>query len=167
MKQDSVKLEAISSNDRADIQTLISNWLTRLHDAQIGHYTCSEKLYNKANMTGYALILSSTVVTAMLFMNAEGLLKMFLVMMSIISATLSGVVSFARFAEKAEQHRAAASCYGKLRRQLDKLNCTKLNPDSEELNKQLKILRIEWEYTSRNAPLTPFSAIKSKSKVNS
>ncbi|MGS0682848.1 SLATT domain-containing protein [Shewanella sp. 125m-7] len=167
MKQDSVtELEAISSNNRADIHALINNWLTRLHDAQTGHYTCSEKLYNRANRTGYALILSSTVVTAMLFMEAGGLLKLFLVTMSIVSATLSGVVSFARFAEKAEQHRSAASCYGKLRRQLEKLDTTKSNINDGELDKRLKILRIEWEYTSRNAPLTPLSAIKSKSNTD-
>ncbi|GGQ33773.1 SLATT domain-containing protein [Shewanella litoralis] len=156
------ELAAIPNNIKT--QTLITNWIKRLHDAQIGHYTCSEQLYNRANLTGYALILSSTVVTAMLFMDAEGYYKLLLVFMSILSAILSGVVSFARFAEKAEQHRAAASCYGKLRRQLEKLNTVEQKDANEELNKQLKILRIEWEYTSRNAPLTPLSAIEKLSK---
>jgi hypothetical protein len=156
------KLEAIPNN--FNTQTLITNWIKRLHDAQIGHYTCSEKLYDKANWTGYALILSSTIVTAMLFMDAQGYYKLLLVFMSILSAILSGVVSFARFAEKAEQHRSAASCYGKLRRQLEKLNTIELKVANDELDKQLKILRIEWEYTSRNAPLTPLSAIEKFSK---
>lgn len=157
-----VSHEVTSTNDRTKIYELINQWLTRLHDAQIGHYTCSEKLYSTANKTGYALIISSTIVTAMLFMDAEGYWKLLLVLMSILSATLSGVVSFARFAEKAEQHRSAAGCYGKLRRQLEKLNTIKTRLDDEELNKQLKILRIEWEYTSQNAPLTPIASIKKK-----
>jgi hypothetical protein len=153
-------LETISSNDRTSIYELISQWLTRLHDAQTGHYTSSEKLYSIANKTGYALIISSTIVTAMLFMDAKELWKLLLVIMSILSATLSGVVSFARFAEKAEQHRSAAGCYGKLRRQLEKLNTVKSKLNDDDLDRQLKILRIEWEYTSQNAPLTPFSSIK-------
>jgi hypothetical protein len=157
--------ETTSSNDRTSIYELINQWLTRLHDAQIGHYTCSEKLYSIANNTGYALIISSTIVTAMLFMDAKECWKLFLVMMSILSATLSGVVSFARFAEKAEQHRSAAGCYGKLRRQLEKLNTVKSDLNDYELNKQLKILRIEWEYTSQNAPLTPLASIM-KSKTS-
>lgn len=164
MVQDSsnsiTELETVTNNNKNETYSLINNWLTRLHDAQTGHYVCSEKLYSKANITGYALILSSTIVTAMLFADVDGFLKLFLVIMSVISAMLSGVVSFARFAEKAEQHRSTASCYGKLRRQLEKLNSTKSKLDNNELDKQLKILRIEWEYTSRNAPLTPLSAIK-------
>lgn len=157
---------ATSMGDRTEVYQLISQWLTRLHNAQIGHYTCSEKLYSIANKTGYALIISSTIVTAMLFMDAKGCMKSLLVLMSIISATLSGVVSFARFAEKAEQHRSAAGCYGKLRRQLEKLNTIKTRLDDEELNKQLKILRIEWEYTSQSAPLTPIASIKKNKASN-
>lgn len=151
-------IESNNSSDRANIYELINQWLTRLHDAQIGHYTRSEKLYRRANLTGYALIISSTIVTAMLFMNATDFWKFLLVFMSILSATLSGVVSFARFAEKAEQHRSTGGCYGKLRRQLEKLNTVKAKLSDEELNRQLKILRIEWEYTSQSAPLTPFSS---------
>lgn len=150
-----------------DVQTLINDWLTRLHNAQKGHYTRSETLYLRANLTGYALIISSTIVTAMLFMEAKGLLKYILVCMSIFAAVLSGVVSFARFSEQAEQHRSAAGCYGKLRRQLEKLNIEENLIGNEKLDYKLKILRIEWEYTSQNAPLTPLSAIENKSyKIN-
>jgi len=159
------ELEVVNTNNRSGTHELISNWLTRLHNAQMGHYTQSEQLYSKANITGYALIVSSTVVTAMLFMDAEGAWKYLLVLMSILSATLSGVVSFARFAEKAEQHRSAGGCYGKLRRQLEKLDTIKASLNDSDLDKQLKILRIEWEYTSQNAPLTPYSSLQKVMKL--
>lgn len=57
----------------------------------------------------------------MFFLQAEGGLKLTLFFISVLSAALSGIVSFGRFAEKAELHRSAASCYGKLRRQLENL----------------------------------------------
>ncbi|QUM75526.1 SLATT domain-containing protein [Moritella sp. 24] len=162
---DRAELEVVDAGNRSSIHELISNWLVRLADAQMAHYVQSERLYFKANISGYALITSSTIVTAMLFMNAVGAWKLLLVIMSISSATLSGVVSFSRFAEKAEQHRSAAGCYGKLRRQLEKLNTIKSSLNDNDLDKQLKILRIEWEYTSQNAPLTPYSALKKVMKL--
>ena len=140
-------------------ESLIKDWLLRLHHAQIGHYIISETLYKKADLLGYGLIISSTIVTAMLFLETEGYEKLFLIIMSIIAATLSGVVSFGRFAEKAEQHRSAASSYGKLRRQLEKLSKTIDKISFSEIDAKLKVLRIEWEYVSQNAPLTPRSAI--------
>lgn len=154
------EFEVVETSNRSAVDRLMLSWLGRLHNAQSGHYTQSEKLYKTANRTGYSLIVSSTIVTAMLFMDAQGAWKYLMVFMSIVSAALSGVVSFARFAEKAEQHRSAAGCYGKLRRQLEKLEAVKTTLSDSELDKKLKILRIEWEYTSQNAPLTPLSAIE-------
>jgi hypothetical protein len=144
---------------KEQLELLIKEWLPRLHNAQIGHYTRSEVLYKRADRSGYALIFSSTIVTALLFLETDGILKLLLIGMSIVSATLSGVVSFARFAEKAEQHRSAAGTYGKLRRQLEKLDRTTNRLSFEQLDSRLKVLRIEWEYVSQNAPLTPSSAI--------
>ncbi|EKO3403510.1 SLATT domain-containing protein [Vibrio fluvialis] len=149
-----------SSLAKSELESLIKEWLVRLHHAQVGHYITSEALYKRADRSGYALIISSTIVTAMLFLDTEGLQKMFLIVMSILSAALSGVVSFGRFAEKAEQHRSAAGAYGKLRRQLEKLSNTTGKLEFNEIDSKLKVLRIEWEYVSQNAPLTPRKSIE-------
>ncbi|EPI2684585.1 SLATT domain-containing protein [Vibrio cholerae] len=159
MSNDSVHLVGVEQELKID-KSLIIDWLQRLHDAQVGHYITSEALYKRADISGYALIISSTIVTAMLFLETEGKAKVFLIVMSIIAAALSGVVSFGRFAEKAEQHRAAASSYGKLRRQLEKLSRTTDKLSFSDIDAKLKVLRIEWEYVSQNAPLTPRSAIE-------
>ncbi|WP_167753445.1 SLATT domain-containing protein [Aliivibrio fischeri] len=148
------------SLSKSELESLIEEWLPRLHHAQVGHYITSEILYKRADVLGYALIVSSTIVTAMLFLDTEGYQKLFLILMSVLAATLSGVVSFGRFAEKAEQHRSAAGSYGKLRRQLEKLSKTTDKLVYNDLDAKLKVLRIEWEYVSQNAPLTPRSAIE-------
>lgn len=153
--------------DYSDLDKLMEDWHERLSNAQKGHYKCSEKLYYKANWSGYFLILTTTIVTAMLFMNPQGCMKMFLVFMSILSAVLSGVVSFARYAEKAEKHRSAASRYGKVRRQLEHLNSKVTTMDVDKTQDKLKLLRIEWEYISDNALLTPESIIKTNEADNS
>jgi len=156
------ELEVVHTEVNSDIKCLVNNWLQRLSDAQSGHYSRAEKLYFRADLFGYCLILTSTIVTAMLFLNADGWWKIFLTIMSILSASLSGVVSFARFAEKGERHRSAAGCYGKLRRQLEKLDKTMATLTEDEIDSKLKVLRIEWEYISQNAPLTPKSSLTKK-----
>lgn len=148
------------------LNDLIRDWKKRLHNAQIGHYKCSEKLYDYANFTGFLLISTTTTVTALLFFDTSGphqncwlLLQFFL---SVLSAGLASVVSFVRFAERAELHRSAASRYGKLRRQLEFLDTYKNSQDVPTIKDKLKLLRIEWEYVSEDAPLTPKSVIPSE-----
>lgn len=161
------KNETMPFLDYADLDKLMEDWHKRLCNAQKGHYKCSESLYCKANWSGYFLILTTTIVTAMLFMDTQGCTKVFLVLMSIISAVLSGVVSFARHAEKAEKHRSAASSYGKVRRQLEHLNSKRTTMEVNAIQDKLKLLRIEWEYISDNALLTPESTIKTNEEDNS
>ncbi|MGI2215284.1 SLATT domain-containing protein [Shewanella oncorhynchi] len=138
--------------DYSDLSKLMNEWHVRLCNAQQGHYKRSETLYCRANLSGYLLITATTVVTAMLFLDAKDCLKAILVFMSILSAGLSGVVSFARFAENAEKHRSAAGSYGKIRRQLEHLNSKRADMTPVDVQSKLKLLRIEWEYISDNAP---------------
>tara|TARA_R110002033_G_scaffold169325_2_gene209918 strand:+ start:5400 stop:5930 length:531 start_codon:yes stop_codon:yes gene_type:complete len=152
--------------DYSDLSKLMNDWHVRLCNAQQGHYQRSETLYCRANWSGYLLITATTIVTPMLFADAKDCLKAVLVFMSILSAGLSGVVSFARFAEKAEKHRSAAGSYGKVRRQLEHLNSKRADMNPKEVQDKLKLLRIEWEYIYDNAPLTPKSALITKENDN-
>ncbi|SDJ99746.1 hypothetical protein SAMN04488540_11717 [Ferrimonas sediminum] len=146
-----------------DQSSLTQNWIDRLGDAQVGHYKCSERLYTYANWSGVALICSTTIVTASLFLHDFGgnpwVGKYIIPAISIIAAILSGVVSFVRFAERAELHRAAASRYGKLRRELDQIGILSNRLSPEEYSAKLEKLRLEWEYISADAPLTRRNAI--------
>lgn len=160
----STKEEQMILTEYSDLDKLMNDWHVRLCNAQKGHYRRSEVLYNSANLSGYILITATTVVTAMLFLDAKGCLKAFLVIMSILSAGLSGVVSFARFAENAEKHRSAAGSYGKIRRQLEHLNSKRADMTPDDVQSKLKLLRIEWEYISESSPLTPKSALITKIK---
>lgn len=145
------------------LNPLIDDWSVRLKNAQIGHYKCSERLYLFANVTGFLLILTTTLVTALLFFDTDGPNKdqwqLLLFTLSVTSAALASIVSFVRFAERAELHRSAASRYGKLRRQLEFLNTYRDKQQDSQVKEKLKLLRIEWEYVSSDAPLTPKSAI--------
>lgn len=50
-----------SSLAKSELESLIKEWLVRLHHAQVGHYITSEALYKRADRSGYALIISSTI----------------------------------------------------------------------------------------------------------
>ena len=86
----------------------------------------------------------------------EAQIKVYMGIASAIAAALSGIVTFGRFGERANEHRITAGRYGKLRRQLEFLQATCPNlQDKAEFKGKLKTLRIEWEYVAANAPLTP------------
>ncbi|WP_213941973.1 DUF4231 domain-containing protein [Pseudomonas sp. dw_612] len=150
--------ETSTCTNRTDFSEIINDWLQRLVSAQRGHYTMSERLYNKSAYTGIALIISTVIVTALVLADAKDWFKWSLVALSVISAVLSGIVSFSRFSERAEQHRATASHYGKLRRKMEYLKAKSTVLKEEDIQERLKVLRIEWEYVSGNAPLTDISA---------
>lgn len=160
------ELESILIEEK--LESLIIDWVSRLRNAQIGHYKCSEYLYLMANLTGFLLILTTTLVTALLFFDTRGpnqdAWQLLLFILSVVSAGLAGIVSFVRFAERAELHRSAASRYGKLRRQLEFLDAYRHSQEQSQVKEKLKLLRIEWEYVSADAPLTPKSAISKDSQ---
>lgn len=141
-----------------------------MNNAQIGHYKCSENLYFLANLTGFLLILTTTLVTALLFFDTTGpnedYWNLLLFILSVLSAGLAAIVSFVRFAERAELHRSAASRYGKLRRQLEFLDAYRETQEDKKIKEKIKLLRIEWEYVSADAPLTPKSAIPDENSHN-
>lgn len=141
------------------IDVLIDFWTDKLKNAQEGHYEETECLNKIHTRIGFGLIFLTTVITAFIFyepVEYENEIKLALGISSAIAATLSGIVSFGRFSERATEHRITASRYGKLRRQLEYLKAT--NPESNQQNEvkqKLKLLRIEWEYVASTAPLTP------------
>ncbi|MEZ8411438.1 SLATT domain-containing protein [Vibrio splendidus] len=161
MPDNEVSPPSLTIDDK--LNPLIDDWSVRLKNAQIGHYKCSERLYLLANVTGFLLILTTTLVTALLFFDTNGpnedKWQLLLFILSVTSAALASIVSFVRFAERAELHRSAASRYGKLRRQLEFLNTYRNTQQDSQVKEKLKLLRIEWEYVSSDAPLTPKSAI--------
>ncbi|MCD9490277.1 SLATT domain-containing protein [Photobacterium phosphoreum] len=141
------------------INTLIDFWTEKLKNAQEGHYKETESLNKTHSRIGVGLIFLTTIITAFIFyepIEYKNEIKLALGMSSAIAVTLSGIVSFGRFSERANEHRITASRYGKLRRQLEYLKAT--NPELNQQNdskQKLKLLRIEWEYIASTAPLTP------------
>ena len=141
------------------IDALVINWIEKLKNAQEGHYKETESLNIIHQRVGILLIFLTTLVTAFIFYDPDlypELIKFLIGVASAIAAALSGVVSFGRFGERANEHRITASRYGKLRRQLEYLRGTSFDAtDTEDFKKKLKMLRVEWEYVALNAPLTP------------
>ncbi|MCL1060507.1 SLATT domain-containing protein [Shewanella gelidimarina] len=145
--------------DPEKASALVDSWLKKLGDAQIGHYKEAEYLGRVHQLLGAVLILLTTGVTAFIFYesaNNTEQVRFSIGVASAFAAALSGVVTFGRFGERANEHRITAGRYGKLRRQLEYLQSTcPVEINSAEFQRKLKTLRIEWEYVALNAPLTP------------
>ncbi|WP_064608102.1 SLATT domain-containing protein [Photobacterium sp. J15] len=164
----------------------LKNWLDRITKAQIGHYMRAEKLNWRADWTGYLLVFCTVFVTAMSFFSYTGNLngieaitiplikwkvnssnmQYVVIFVGGLSAILSGVVSQARFAARAEQHRAAAGRYGNTRRKIERL-LTKLNTGNLEgldIENEIDKIELEWNFTSADAPLTKKKVIDKVAK---
>ncbi|WP_104028646.1 SLATT domain-containing protein [Vibrio jasicida] len=166
-------------------ESTLSDWHNRIKKAQTGHYARSESLYRTANITGWLLIISTVFVTAMSFfsygkdlhgvssinlglfeINAANI-QYLVILVGIVSAFLSGVVSQSRFAERAEQHRSAAGRYGNIRRSVEYL-LAKIQQGSITENASIEVemdkIKLEWDYISNDAPLTTRKTIEEAEK---
>ncbi|MEZ9464874.1 SLATT domain-containing protein [Vibrio splendidus] len=157
--KDNMNEEAKLVLDIEKADKLVVNWIEKLEVAQKGHYSETECLNKIHQWLGFVLISLTTGVTAFIFYDPsedKELIKLLIAIASATAAALSGVVTFGRFGERANEHRITAGRYGKLRRQLELLqsSCSG-HTGNAEFRGKLKTLRIEWEYVAANAPLTP------------
>ena len=133
-------------------------WITRLHKAQVGHYTSSEKLYKIANWNGAILIVCTISLTLLTFYDVDDLnipvfndvYKIILAILGAVSACLSSYQTMYRPNERAEIHRSQAAAYGSLKRKLELEGCT----SKDRLEEVLKEVENKWEVIASNSPLT-------------
>ncbi|OEE09797.1 hypothetical protein OC5_05680 [Vibrio cyclitrophicus ZF264] len=153
-----------STQDKMNIDT-IEEWTERCRRARDGHYLNAEKLFFRSQILGYMLIYSTVFVTTFSFFGGElegviflGIAKQHvLILIGALSAVISGVVTQARFGERAEMHRSSGARYANLVRNIEMIKFTAESRliGEEELNQQLREVTVEWNNLSKDSLLTP------------
>ncbi|PTP83173.1 SLATT domain-containing protein [Vibrio splendidus] len=150
---------------------VLQSWLIRCRDARDGHYKRAENLFALSQMLGYALIYSTVFVTVFSFVSHDTTNTLFginkqhvVVLVGCIAAVISGIVTQARFGERAEMHRSSGARYANLARDIEELQM-KVNaglvPEGE-LSIQASLIIKEWNNLSEDSLLTPRNTAKSK-----
>ncbi|EGR2180315.1 SLATT domain-containing protein [Vibrio parahaemolyticus] len=154
---------------------VLHSWLNRCRDARDGHYKRAEKLFELSQILGYVLIYSTVFVTVFSFVSHSSTSTLFgvnkqhvVVLVGCIAAVISGIVTQARFGERAEVHRSSAARYANLARDIEELQI-KINagliPD-EALSIQASLIIREWNNLSEDSLLTPHNKAHSKHVIH-
>lgn len=150
----------------------LNSWKQRCCDARNGHYKRAEVLFERSQFLGYILIYSTVFVTVFSFfsLNTEdeilfGITEQHIVVLiGCVAAVISGIVTQARFGERAEMHRSSGARYANLARLIESLQM-KMNIgiiEKENLSTQADWIITEWNNLSEDSLLTPHSESKSR-----
>lgn len=150
---------------------ILHSWLNRCQDARDGHYRRAEKLFELSQMLGYVLIYSTVFVTVFSFVSHDstktllGINKQHVVVLvGCVAAVISGIVTQARFGERAEMHRSSGARYANLARDIEELQI-KINTNlitDDALSVQASLIIKEWNNLSEDSLLTPHNKTHSK-----
>ncbi|MGQ8707170.1 SLATT domain-containing protein [Serratia sp. TSA_198.1] len=151
---------------------VLNSWSKRCKDARDGHYKRAETLFERSQILGYMLIYSTVFVTVFSFFGLNTAVVIFwgvtkqhiVVLMGCISAVTSGVVTQARYGERAEIHRSSGAQYANLARTIEVLQL-KMNAgliDDNNIEIQSSKIITEWNNLSKESLLTPHNESKSK-----
>jgi hypothetical protein len=109
-------------------ENLLPSWLWRLRESQFSHYDAAKALDRCNYWLGVPVILLSTFVGTSVFAalgkSVDPPLQIFVGLVSVVAAMLSGVQTVLRFSERAEKHRSVAVRYGALRREIEEILAT-------------------------------------------
>ena len=151
---------------------MLNAWLKRCKDARDGHYKRAETLFYRSQTLGYILIYATVFVTVFSFFSLDTTAIIFwsitkqhvIVIMGCVSAVISGVVTQARYGERAEIHRSSGARYANLARTIEvlqlKINAGVINDN--DIGVQSSEIIIEWNSLAKDSLLTPHNESKSK-----
>lgn len=151
---------------------ILHSWTKRCREARDGHYKRAEVLFDRSQFLGYVLIYSTVFVTVFSFFSLNkpeeilfGITEQHIVvLMGCISAVISGIVTQARFGERAEMHRSSGARYANLARSIEALQL-KINAElipKDKMENEYDLIITEWNNLSEDSLLTPHTENKSK-----
>ena len=107
------------------VDELLTSWRKRAREAQWAHYGCERRLLRMHFWVGVPLVVlstfSGTAVFATLSTDPSTTLKLVVGATAVVVAVLGGVQTFLRATDRAGAHRAAATKYAALRRELEQI----------------------------------------------
>lgn len=129
----------------------LTDCYVRLRDAQRGHYIASDYYRRLHYGIGVPLIVATTVVSSSLLVDTAQA-RPWALGLSIVAAVLAAVQTFLRPDERSERHRAAATAYGALKRDVEIALL-----QQKDAAAQAAVLVEKWESVAATAPVTPQS----------
>jgi hypothetical protein len=107
-----------------DTDSLLLKWIRRARESQMSHYDMANLLGRRNRGLGVSVIAITSLIGtgAFLSMIATGVspwVRIMIGLVSVLASVMASLQTFLRYAERAEQHRAAGARYGAIRRRLE------------------------------------------------
>jgi hypothetical protein len=137
---------------------LIEEWHAGIRINVLAHYECS-KLFERYHRTlGYpTVILSALAGTAFVSSLTDSSVwwaRAFAILLSLAVTVFASLQTFLRYSERAGKHKAAATEFGKLRRELEQIIA--LIPANDIVTaRDMEAVRVKWGELSTHAPAIP------------
>jgi hypothetical protein len=140
------------------IPELLEYWRFRNHRVQLAHYEASRRFERLHLWLGLPAIAISTIVGTTVFASLEkswGTEGQIVVgLLSVVSAVLTGLQTFLRYAELGERHRVAGARFANLKHRLELV--ATLSSDDEK-RASLKEIEDTWAKLREESPTLPDS----------
>lgn len=135
---------------------LLHKWRTSVAGIQGGHYKASKFKLNRHILLGYGPILISSAISvvsiaSLLFLELTTIAKLLAGVLGALSAALSGVQTFRKFGDEAEQHKHTGVALGALLRLMDQTIA--MPPD--DMGPRMDEIRRQWDAIQKAAPMIP------------
>ncbi|AMM17597.1 hypothetical protein AX768_25775 [Burkholderia sp. PAMC 28687] len=140
-----------------DTDSLLLKWTRRARESQMSHYDMANLLGRRNRGLGVSVIALTALIGtgAFLSMIATGvspLVRIVIGLVSVLASVMASLQTFLRYAERAEQHRAAGARYGAIRRRLESIYAR--SPDTRAAHDFVEI-REELDRLAQEVPNVP------------
>lgn len=137
---------------------LFEEWHAGIRINVLAHYDCSKLFDRYHRLLGYPTVilsaLAGTAFVSSLTDSGVWWARGFAILLSLAVTVLASLQTFLRFAERAEKHKAAATEFGKLRRELEQILA--LTPAGGAVTAgEMEAVRLKWGELSTHAPAIP------------
>lgn len=146
------------------LNSTLTLWKKRCQDARDGHYKNAEKLFEISRILGYVLIYSTVFVTVFSLFKFKETPVVFgintqhiVVFVGALAAVISGIVTQAKFGERAEIHRSSGARYANLSRDIEELRVRVIEKliKPEYIAMECRLIVNKWNNVSDDSLLTP------------
>ncbi|MBP0592585.1 SLATT domain-containing protein [Paraburkholderia sp. LEh10] len=136
---------------------LLLKWIRRARESQKSHYDMADLLAARNRLFGVAVTVISAVVGTTVFLSLVASAdspwaRLVVGLVSIAAAVSAALQTFLRYAERAEEHRAAGARYGAVRRRLEAIYADE--PGARE-GRQLSEVRGILDRLAEDSPSVP------------
>ncbi len=138
---------------------VLSIWYRRARESQFAHYQAASRYARMARLLGVPSVALSAAAGTALFATLQKEstsvgLRLAIGLVSVLAGVLAALQTFLGYGERADRHRAAASAYGAVRREIEQYHAVSPG-NAEDMEAAMQAVRARLDQIAERAPDVP------------